>query len=83
MLAVFPSPTGFQQPSSQLGCFAGAGIELVSTGWSDCVLWNPHLTMESCYDNFVCVENAQFSKPITVKPGEDWVATVNMSVFDL
>ena len=47
------------------------------------MLWNPHKTMEECYDHFVCVENAQFSNPVTVKPGEDWAASVNMNVFDL
>lgn len=30
-----------------------------SFSWSDAVLWNPHLTMESCYEDFVCVENAK------------------------
>lgn len=27
--------------------------------WSDAVLWNPHLQMEACYKDFVCVENAK------------------------
>lgn len=27
--------------------------------WSDAVLWNPHLQMEACYRDFVCVENAK------------------------
>jgi len=30
--------------------------------WSDTVLWNPHLQMEACYKDFVCVENAQVLK---------------------
>ena len=30
-----------------------------SCSWSDTVLWNPHLQMEACYKDFVCVENAQ------------------------
>lgn len=61
----------------------GAAISLASTGWSDCVLWNPHLTMESCYKQFVCVENAQFSEPVTLEPGADWLASVNMNVIDV
>ena len=27
--------------------------------WPDAVLWNPHLQMEACYKDFVCVENAK------------------------
>ena len=61
----------------------GAAISLESSGWTDCVLWNPHMTMESCYKQFVCVENAQFSKPVTLEPGSDWLASVNMSVIDV
>ena len=33
--------------------------------------------------NFVCVENAKFGKPATVKPGESWTATANFSVVDV
>lgn len=69
------------QVALQVG--TGAAIVLDSTGWSDCVLWNPHLTMESCYKNFVCVENAQFSEPVELAPATDWLATVNMNVIDV
>ncbi|KAK4426790.1 putative glucose-6-phosphate 1-epimerase [Sesamum alatum] len=34
-------------------------ITIKNTNWSDVVLWNPHLTIESCYKDFVCVENAK------------------------
>lgn len=54
-----------------------------SSGWSDCVVWNPHKTMESCYKEFVCVENAQTGKPIILKPGGSWRATANFSVVNL
>jgi hypothetical protein len=27
--------------------------------WKDAVTWSPYKTMESCYKEFVCVENAQ------------------------
>jgi len=27
--------------------------------WKDAVVWSPYLTMEACYKDFVCVENAQ------------------------
>lgn len=34
-------------------------VVVSSCSWSDAVLWNPHLTMEACYKDFVCVENAK------------------------
>ena len=30
-----------------------------SCSWPDAVFWNPHLQMEACYKDFVCVENAK------------------------
>lgn len=39
---------------------------LFCRSWSDAVLWNPHLTMESCYKDFVCVENAKVREPSVV-----------------
>ena len=62
---------------------AGAAVQITSTGWTDCVVWNPHLTMKECYKEFVCVENAQFGEAVTVKPGENWRATTVMDVIDL
>lgn len=58
-------------------------MQITTTGWSDCVVWNPHETMEDCYKEFVCVENAQSGKAVTVKPGENWRATTSMDVIDL
>jgi hypothetical protein len=63
-------------------CCAGAAVSITSTGWSDCVVWNPYKGME-CYREFVCVENAQFAKPVTLAPGKDWRATTVMDVVDL
>ncbi|MBA0715694.1 hypothetical protein Golax_014580 [Gossypium laxum] len=37
----------------------GDVISIRNTNWSDAVLWNPHLQMEACYKDFVCVENAK------------------------
>ncbi|KAL0423882.1 UNVERIFIED_CONTAM: hypothetical protein Sradi_0923000, partial [Sesamum radiatum] len=37
----------------------GDWITIKNRNWSDVVLWNPHLTIESCYKDFVCVENAK------------------------
>lgn len=27
----------------------GAAVAIDSTGWEDCVVWNPHTTMKECY----------------------------------
>ncbi|KAJ6907239.1 hypothetical protein NC651_017816 [Populus alba x Populus x berolinensis] len=43
----------------QLDNGLGNVITIKNTNWSDAVLWNPHLQMEACYKDFVCVENAQ------------------------
>lgn len=51
----------------------GNVITIKSTGWKDAVLWNPYLTMEDSYKNFVCVENAQL-EPVVLQPGESWTA---------
>ena len=40
-------------------------------------------THQECYESFVCVENAQTNKPVTVKPGDSWRATTNYQVVDL
>ncbi|KAF6256742.1 galactose mutarotase-like domain-containing protein [Scenedesmus sp. NREL 46B-D3] len=61
----------------------GAAIAIDATGWEDVVVWNPHLTMKECYENFVCVENAITNKSITVKPGDSWRATTNFQVVDV
>lgn len=39
--------------------------------------------MPDCYRNFVCVENAQFGAPVSVKPGQFWRAQMEMTVLDL
>mmetsp|Transcript_45075 Transcript_45075/g.134552 ORF Transcript_45075/g.134552 Transcript_45075/m.134552 type:complete len:330 (-) Transcript_45075:661-1650(-) len=66
----------------ELDVGTGAAVAIDSTGWEDSVVWNPWTTMEACYKNFVCVENVQFGKPATVKPGETWSATANFNVQD-
>lgn len=42
--------------------------------WKDAVVWSPYLTMEACYKDFVCVENAQLSA-VQLAPGESWTAS--------
>ena len=67
----------------QLDVGTGAGVSIDSNGWEDIVVWNPWTTMEACYKNFVCVENAKFGKAVTVPAGESWSANANFSVVSL
>ncbi|KAJ4965179.1 hypothetical protein NE237_017028 [Protea cynaroides] len=57
----------------------GDTIFLKNTNWSDCVLWNPHLQMEHCYKDFVCVENAKIGK-VQLEPEQSWVAEQHLSI---
>ncbi|XP_074295210.1 putative glucose-6-phosphate 1-epimerase [Silene latifolia] len=57
----------------------GDKISIKNTNWSDAVLWNPHLQMEACYKDFVCVENAQI-KDVQLEPNQSWTATQQLSV---
>ncbi|KAH9663108.1 glucose-6-phosphate 1-epimerase [Citrus sinensis] len=47
--------------------------------WSDAVLWNPHLQMEACYKDFVCVENAKIGK-VQLEPEQSWTAKQHLSI---
>ncbi|OEL15326.1 hypothetical protein BAE44_0023664 [Dichanthelium oligosanthes] len=51
----------------------GDKIAISNSNWSDAVLWNPHLQMEACYKDFVCVENAKI-ETIQLEPKQSWVA---------
>jgi glucose-6-phosphate 1-epimerase len=57
----------------------GDVISIHNTNWSDAVLWNPYLTMEACYKDFVCVENAQIGE-VTLEPEKSWTATQLLSI---
>lgn len=39
--------------------------------------------MPDCYRSFVCVENAQFSSPVALGPGEFWRSQCEWAVKDL
>ncbi|KAK9113090.1 hypothetical protein Scep_020609 [Stephania cephalantha] len=54
-------------------------ISIRNTNWSDAVLWNPHKTMEACYRDFVCVENAKV-RQVQVEPQQSWTAEQHLSV---
>ncbi|CAH2043087.1 unnamed protein product [Thlaspi arvense] len=54
-------------------------IEGKEDSWSDAVLWNPHVQMEACYRDFVCVENAKLGD-VKLEPGQSWTATQLLSI---
>ncbi|KAL1217025.1 putative glucose-6-phosphate 1-epimerase [Cardamine amara subsp. amara] len=57
----------------------GDTIIIKNTNWSDAVLWNPHIQMEACYRDFVCVENAKLGD-VKLEPGQSWTATQLLSI---
>lgn len=57
----------------------GDKISIRNQNWTDAVLWNPYLTMEACYKDFVCVENAQIGD-VQLEPEQSWVATQQLSI---
>lgn len=57
----------------------GDKILIKNTNWSDAVLWNPHLQMEACYKDFVCVENAKI-KEVQLEPDQSWTATQQLGI---
>ncbi|CAI0392303.1 unnamed protein product [Linum tenue] len=57
----------------------GDVITIKNSNWTDAVLWNPHLQMEACYKDFVCVENAKIGK-VDLQPSESWIATQQLSL---
>jgi glucose-6-phosphate 1-epimerase len=62
---------------------AGAAVAVTSNKWSDVVVWSPWEAMPDCYRSFVCVENAQFSSPVRLAPGEFWRSQAEWAVIDL
>ncbi|MED6181175.1 hypothetical protein PIB30_017150 [Stylosanthes scabra] len=63
----------------QLDNGLGDLISVKNTNWSDAVLWNPHLQMEACYKDFVCVENAQIES-VQLEPEQTWTALQHLSI---
>lgn len=57
----------------------GDVITIKTTNWSDAVLWNPHLQMEACYKDFVCVENAKIGN-VKLEPQQSWTAKQHVSI---
>ncbi|KAL2497958.1 Galactose mutarotase-like superfamily protein [Abeliophyllum distichum] len=63
----------------QLDNGLGDKITIKNTNWSDAVLWNPHLSMEACYKDFVCVENAKIGQ-VELEHNQSWTATQLLSL---
>lgn len=61
----------------------GAGVAIDSNHWPEVVVWTPWEAMPSCYKSFVCVEKALVAKPVSLGPGQSWVANMNLSVQNL
>ncbi|CAK8539909.1 unnamed protein product [Lathyrus sativus] len=57
----------------------GDTISIKNTNWSDAVLWNPHLQMEACYKDFVCVENAKIGS-VQLEPEQTWTAVQHLTI---
>ncbi|CAI5462444.1 unnamed protein product [Closterium sp. Yama58-4] len=51
----------------------GRKLAIRNKGWTDAVVWSPHLTMPACYLDFVCVENAKLSE-VELQAGQTWTA---------
>ena len=72
------------EPETLLHVGSGAAVSVENTaGWTDTVIWNPHMNMKECYKNFCCVESAAVSRPVVVAPGKVWRAETNLTVIDV
>jgi glucose-6-phosphate 1-epimerase len=49
-----------------------------SKTWTEAVVWSPWTSMEACYKEFVCVEDAAVT-PVVVPAGGKWTATTVLS----
>ncbi|XP_078430997.1 galactose mutarotase-like superfamily protein [Wolffia australiana] len=59
----------------------GDSLSIRNINWSDAVLWNPHQQMESCFRDFVCVENAKIGK-VELAPEQSWRAEQIIDVLE-
>ena len=63
----------------------GTGKKLsvqTTSGWEDCVVWNPYGDEGMGFDNFVCAESVKF-EPVTTGAGESWEANMSLKPSDL
>ena len=73
------------EPETLLHVGTGAAVAVENTaGWTDTVVWNPHETLPGdMWKQFVCVESAVVSTPVTLEPTKVWKAETNLSVVNL
>jgi glucose-6-phosphate 1-epimerase len=73
------------EPEALLHVGTGAAVAVENTaGWTDTVVWNPHETLPGdMWKQFVCVESAVVSQPVTLEPTKVWKAETNLSVVNL
>jgi glucose-6-phosphate 1-epimerase len=73
------------EPETLLHVGTGAAVAVENTfGWTDTVVWNPHTTLPGdMWKQFVCVESAVVSQPVTLEPTKVWKAETNLSVVNL
>ncbi|CAL9151086.1 putative glucose-6-phosphate 1-epimerase [Musa acuminata AAA Group] len=57
----------------------GDVINIQNSNWSDAVLWNPYMQMESCFKDFVCVENAKIGQ-VHLEPEQSWTAEQKIAI---
>ncbi|CAL9774925.1 unnamed protein product [Musa acuminata subsp. burmannicoides] len=57
----------------------GDVINIQNSNWSDAVLWNPYMQMESCFKDFVCVENAKIGR-VHLEPEQSWTAEQKIAI---
>ncbi|PSC73327.1 glucose-6-phosphate 1-epimerase [Micractinium conductrix] len=67
----------------ELDVGTGAAVAITSNHLNDVVVWSPWTAMPDFYKHFVCVENAQFSSPVALAPGEFWRSQCEWAVRDL
>ncbi|KAL4441812.1 hypothetical protein ABPG77_003728 [Micractinium sp. CCAP 211/92] len=75
-----PVDSVYKAAPSRLSLDNGSGdVVIASQQWPEVVVWTPWTAMEACYKEFVCVENAQATSPVTLAPGASWAATTAMA----
>lgn len=73
-----PVDSVYYDVPAELSLAVGGGnsVSISGTGgWKDAVVWSPWTSMEACYKEFVCVENAACAEPVVVEAGGEWEAT--------
>ncbi|HEX5751434.1 MAG TPA: D-hexose-6-phosphate mutarotase [Archangium sp.] len=67
----------------------GTSIRVGQDAFPDVVVWNPWQELsrkladlpDDGYRHFVCIESAAVERPVSLGPGEEWLASQHLSVF--